>query len=345
MRIPSIDSFRALGAFAVICIHTRPFLGCADAHGNSLPADCYHLLGLAIHSLSFFAVPFFFVASGFLFARSLKTGLPAGELLLKSTRRIGLVFLIWSLVYALPITNWRTMARQGVLRATYERILSFTDEPLELIFRGTSVPLWFLVSLAIGLALNALVYPRLKNKLFLIVVPIYLLSVLGVACATSQGSFAPFTALRGPLVAPLFVAIGFWFAWDEISLKNHRHYSLLMFACGFMLVLASFALVEWHYNLFGFWILFGAGWVALGAGGMLITLSYPQFGASTILPHLGKYALGVYLSHSLILPRISQLAEFPGTIGQIFLPLATYGTALAISFCLARNKFTRQLVT
>ena len=90
----SIDLFKFLMACCVIAIHTQPFFGCS----NFLVKKVYD-------SIVNCAVPFFFMASGFLLAVKLKWpySLKENEVILKKYLvRIMKMYALWSLIY-LPL--------------------------------------------------------------------------------------------------------------------------------------------------------------------------------------------------------------------------------------------------
>src|SRR5437773_2583063 len=100
MRISSIDTIKSIAVLAVIFLHTGPFGDPQYAHSP------YRLLALIINQSARFAVPFFFIASGYFFAKSLQKGIPPSELLLKYCRRLFAVFLLWSIIYAVVPRHW-----------------------------------------------------------------------------------------------------------------------------------------------------------------------------------------------------------------------------------------------
>ena len=325
-----------LGAFAVVCIHTRPLL---DISGGPIE---FELLGLAIRAGSNFAVPFFFIVSGFFCCGSLRRGAPKRKVLWKYGSRLGVVFFAWSFIYGLPLLRIETIADRGIIAATYSHARSFLQSPIELLFRGPSVPLWFIVSLGVSLFLMALTFPRLRGKVFVFAIPMYLVAIASRAWLSSTGNPAAFIAAREILVGPLYVGIGFLLQLnDQYARKPH---GLTLLASGFLLVLGSYVLLEWEYDPLLFTVGFGVGRVCLGTGSMLFALSYPKFGSGTILPKLGVFSLGVYVSHSLVVAGFRQVTDFNCVLWSATFPFVVYGIALVISFSLSKNSYTRHLV-
>ncbi len=93
-RIPSIESFRVLAIFAVVVIHVCPFYAMGEKDAR------YKILAYMILSLCRFAVPFFFLVGGYFLGKSLQKGSSPAELLLRNLKRLGLLFLAWSFLYA-----------------------------------------------------------------------------------------------------------------------------------------------------------------------------------------------------------------------------------------------------
>lgn len=79
MRHAGIDSFLILAILAVIVIHSRPFLGMPMAEG-------------VIDQMARFAVPYFYVISGFLYVKRIQRTDNPGLAFRQFSGRISLVF-------------------------------------------------------------------------------------------------------------------------------------------------------------------------------------------------------------------------------------------------------------
>ncbi len=91
-RIQSIDTFRALAIIAVISIHTTPFGG----HESGLT---YGYLDVLINQGSRFAVPLFFILSGFFFAKKIKKENLIIPIMKNNITRLFMIWLFFSVVY------------------------------------------------------------------------------------------------------------------------------------------------------------------------------------------------------------------------------------------------------
>ena len=339
-RIAAVDTFRLLAVFAVICLHTRPF-GRADD-----PSPLYRWLDVAIEAGGSFAVPFFFVAAGYFFQRSIRGGLPAREVLLRYSRRLGVVFLAWTLIYAVVPADLSMLRQSGLWRTILQQNQAHLRQPAELLLRGTAAPLWFLVSLEIGLVLMAVTYPRLGWKVLFFAAPLYLLYCWRLAWPLYRtGSGAAFTATNGPLISPAFVAIGFCLASGDS--RPRRSVAVCVLACGFALALAGEAAASFRPALLPLHM--GAravSGIAFGPGVMLLALALLDLGQGTILPALGRLTLGVYASHFMIMQFVGPLGRprIGGMLWDILYPFLVLGLALGLSACLARFSLTRRIV-
>lgn len=88
MRNYSIDTVKCFAAFAVIIIHTQPF-------------RFYEDLYLIIRTMCSFAVPFFFVSSGYLLSNGLTKSNDKFKYLIKYVIKIAKILFVSILIYVL----------------------------------------------------------------------------------------------------------------------------------------------------------------------------------------------------------------------------------------------------
>ena len=340
-RIVAVDTLRLVAIFAVICMHTRPFGRTDD------PSPLFRWLNVVIEAVGSFAVPFFFVAAGYFYQRSLLAGSPAGATLLRYSRRLGVVFLAWTLLYALVPADLSMLRQSGLWGTILQQNQAHLRQPVELLLRGTAAPLWFLVSLEIGLVLMAVTYPRLGWKVLFFAVPLYLLYCWRFAWALyATGSGMAFTATNGPLIGPVFVAIGFCLASGDS--RPRRSVAIWVLACGLTLTCAEALLAIPYPALLPLHLgVRAVSGIAFGTGAMLLALAMPDLGNGTVLPALGRLTLGVYASHLLVMQFVGPLGRprIGGTLWEILYPFLVFGIALGLSACLARFSLTRRIVT
>ena len=138
-----IDIAKFILAFFVVAIHVRPFDNWENPTVDAL-----------FYSAAAVAVPYFFIASGFLcFARDeenpWETG---GQRARKQAKAVLELYLIWTLIY-LPIIAFGSM-QDGL--SVSEAVIRFVQGT---IFVGENIwawPLWYLLALAVALAVVSL---------------------------------------------------------------------------------------------------------------------------------------------------------------------------------------------
>ena len=162
-----LDIMKFVMAIVVVAIHTRPELS------FSSPV----VVGLfeAVYTI---AVPFFFMASGFLLFRKISLPLNAeGELRIKSyLKKICKLYLIWTVIY-LPLTVYG-FYQDGL--PLLKSIAIFFRNILLIGENYMSWPLWYLLALIVAVGI---IYALLKLKLsknWIVVLGI-LMAMIGVA--------------------------------------------------------------------------------------------------------------------------------------------------------------------
>lgn len=159
----SIDLFKFICALLIIIAHANPF------------DDYSKILSFGVRNIvCVIAVPFFFVASGFLCFR--KVELLEGEekknYIKKFLKRILLMYLLWSAIYFVFVAiNW---INNGFT------IYSVLEYVRDFFFEGSYQTIWFLPALFSATLIVYLLRKKLSYKqIFIISLPFYLFTLLG----------------------------------------------------------------------------------------------------------------------------------------------------------------------
>ena len=299
-RSESLDVFRLIAAFAVITLHV--------SMGNiPLEATIY------IRLLARFAVPFFFLVSGYFFY----SGMMKYEsgFLLKTVFKLISIFIISSLVF-LPID----LAKHS---------FQFTER---LILTGTGPHLWFLPSLTFGLIVLWYIINLIRNY--------NLLPIISIVCAIpillyyySFGTwiqdlinidFARF------ILSISFLSVGFYIAYSKIKLT---------FIYGIIILLSSFVILyfEVQYfktydpkNVWSIQFLFSTILLSLA----IFILSFNCLNNKYLATLGRKYSLGIYLYHPFINMIVYNLiVKVPGSSSGYLLyinPIICFAVTLSL---------------
>ncbi|CAH8770348.1 serine racemase VanT catalytic subunit [Paenibacillus dendritiformis] len=213
VHVGGLDRFKIVAALLVIAIHTGPLMS------YSSYAD-FMLTGIAARV----AVPFFFIASGFLFFRKL-TGEASRDraLLHRFMLRIGLLYAV-SIVLYLPLNGYA-----GYFAEEFNLLSLLRD----LVFNGTFYHLWYLPALILGTYITYFLYRTLPLQGMLAAAGLlYIAGLLGdsyygvteqlpVLRAAYAGMFTWFDYTRnGLFFAPLYIALGAWTAARSVRLRS-----------------------------------------------------------------------------------------------------------------------------
>lgn len=156
-----MDVVKFLSAILLVCAHTA-----------SERVDLPVILDLAC-SLYIVTVPFFFAASSFLFFMKLNRCEEEGQksVYRKYTKRIGLMYFAWSLIYfCFVATTWvLTDAGSDVILSYFHSCLIYTTYPT----------LWFLPALWIAVSLVYLMIYRLRWSISIVFIVALILYVFG----------------------------------------------------------------------------------------------------------------------------------------------------------------------
>lgn len=340
-RIESVDVLKALAVVAVIALHTQPFrtpISYAEPTWD---------LALIINQLSRFAVPFFFVISGYFWGVKLqRSGCPE-KVFLPMAARLFLVFTAWSIVYIFPF-NLGEVSQSGFslfVKSAYWNLVSILHRPFVSILQGTKSHLWFLISLIFSLAISHFfVQRRLYKTLIALSLILYLIGILGKAYAdTPIGLHIAFNTRNGPFFSTIFFVTGYF-----LSSTNPQKY---WFWIG--IIFFGFGCALHFFELFILWKLYRislyqdylVGTYFMGIGTGLAALSSHSFLKSKLLSLIGKSTLGIYAIHIIFVELLSPIAGFiESALWQIFYVIFVLIFSYTAVWLLSKNEFAKRFV-
>jgi surface polysaccharide O-acyltransferase-like enzyme len=221
----------------------------------------------------------------------------------------------------------------------------FTLSPLDFIFQGTGEHLWFLTGLLCAVAISSIFVYKCKIKaLFLIAVGLYTFGVIAKAYEiTPVGVSINFNTRNGPFFSTILFAAGYALS----SLKPNQRwlfYGMIIFGVGILMQVVEFHLIWRYYNVkIGADYVFGTFFMGIGAA--VAALSNHRFVRSVRLSTIGRYTLGIYVSHnlfaSILRPIDGRISHPAWEIGFVFIVLIL---AIITTYILSKNKYTRKIV-
>ena len=321
-RIQSVDSFRFLAIIGVIVIHTTPF------KGGEL-RDTYDYFYVAINQGARFAVPFFFIVSGFFFAKKIRVRGSVLPVAAKILKRLGLIWLFFSMVYIIPYDLFSAFEYGvvGPVKVVYWNLENIISDPVRLVFEGSKGHLWFLVSLANSVFITTLFLQYWKSNpllpLIIVSVALYIFGLLAKSYSeTPLGLSIDFNTRNGPFFSTVFFVLGYVLSYMEFSHK-HLAYGFMIMALGYGIHLCEIYYLYTAYGVSPASHDYVAGTVLIGLGVSLMALSGHPLLKIANASRIGKYTLGIYGIHfvfvDLLSPIDKQLSNPAWEIAYVFL--------------------------
>lgn len=341
-RMATVDAWRFIAMLAVIAIHTLP-------QQVSDPAIAAHWLDASFlfTQVARFAVPYFFIVSGYFWgsraARStdvLRDSWPAMR------RMVGL-FVVWSLVYALPHDPWsiRDGGAWQPFRVAWWHLRHQLESPSTLLTQGTTSPLWFLVGLLSAMAISAwFVQRRWYRALGVIAILLYVVQLLSRPYRdTIVGLPIDFNTRNGPFVATLFFVTGLWLS-RRAPRASWAATGVGLFVIGLAMHLAENWFVTMNLGVRASQD-FVIGTYPMGAGIALVALSGRPIAYTNQLARLGAYTLGIYVVHALFVEVFEPLTAWSPPIVAHVATLALVATCSYLTVrLLSKGRYSRMLV-
>ena len=244
-----------------------------------------------------FAVPCFFLATGFFFMDAWRRDPDQPALIWRYANRLLKPFLFWGIFYAV-IPPFVGGAPAGIKAAVLEHLLNIVKYPHSFLLTwGNVYHLWFLSSLLQAAAI-VWICLRLWNlrAALLIGALFYGLALMGGPYSEVFFGFH-LNANKGPLVSTLFFAIGAWLADRRPTFPPFLAGVLL--GSGLWLHLAEASFLHGAYGRPLTSNAYLLGTIPYAVGVMLLALSFPRLGLG--VARLGTYSLGIYAFHVYII--------------------------------------------
>lgn len=338
----SVDIVRVLAILGVISIHTKPFL--VPAEFSSSHYDFFYVL---INQLSRFAVPFFFVISGYFWGRGADASQRYLGFAWQRSKQLVFLLFVWSIVYLAPYNLWGfvDVGVLGPLKLAYWNDLEVFKHPLYLLLSGTKVHLWFLVALiSATLVCGIFLEMGWRKCLPVAAVGLYVIGVLAKAYkATPWGIHLPFDSVFGPFFSTLLFVTGYWLSRCELR-SDWFTYGLVLYLVGVLLHGSEIWYLQQQYGtppihdyVFGTYF--------MGVGVAMMALAKPTQFRFKLLPTIGSYTLGVYLSHFIFVDIFSSLnKQLNNIVWEIGLVLLVYACSLGLTILLMKSRYTKKMV-
>lgn len=322
-RNQSIDALKGAAILAVVFLHlpssplTRTY--------------AWQLLDI----LGRFAVPCFFLISGYFFHLSWQRSEHKRSVLEKSAWRIIPIFLFWALFYAItpPL-----IGGGGAL----QHLLGIVRYPHSFILSGNVYHLWFLSSLLQGLSILwiSLQIRRPTAGLLLGAALFTLALISGTYASTPVGHPIAFEMKNGPFLSTIFVMLGALMAGNHLKLSIHQAIGLAIF--GYFFCVAEVSFLHFYFNtpFSGQSLMIGT--IPLAIGLMNLAL-HGRFPASS-LAFLGKYSLGIYVIHPWVIELLKNLGIQNLNVAPLLYLILTTTISLLFTLALSKIPYTKNLV-
>jgi len=339
---------RVLAILSVIAIHAAPF-----AHGTppvriGLTWD----LPTVVNQLARFAVPCFFVLSGYFWAQRSTDPAVRWTVTRQMLRRLGLLFLGWSLIYTLP---WDTGRLLRDWPSSYGDILArnlrwMASHQLLVVLQGTETHLWFLVALACAVSISTiwLTWGSWRSLLLFGLLLFALAMLMRPYVKLPIGIPVRFNPRNGPAFALLPFALGIALAWrapsPTLSPRSWQRWGIGLWVTGLVL---SAAELTWLRVSYGRGLAQDAVFATMlcGLGAACLALGNPAWLARSGLARLGPLVLGIYAVHPLIIDLLLPQLPMPrGVLADLVALLLVFALSWGVSALLAAGRWTRFLV-
>ncbi|WP_224067612.1 acyltransferase [Vibrio penaeicida] len=303
-KIASLELGRVIAMFAIMLLHSQVL-----TH-SSLSSEM-QWVGYVLNQLTRFAVPLFFLISGYLIQPKLCSN-PLSTLKNYSIPLLK-IWLVWSVICLLMPFNWYQFLTEGFIaeRSGYWNWL--LQNPLNTLFEGGLVHLWFIPGLLCAVAIIALgVHFKLSKGLVIVAGSLYVYGVLAGSYNVLTDWEAPIFTRNGPFFSTLMVLIGFEIRRLKLSVPALN--ATIMALIGLSLHLGEAEILAQYGTAFNSHDFLAA--TPIWASGILfLLLAKPNWGNKPWGFNLSGLVLGIYVAHLPLQILVDNVVRFNGLEG------------------------------
>lgn len=336
-KIASFELGRILAMLAIIVLHSQVILTYALV-------DEVPWVGYIVNQLCRFAVPLFFLISGYLIQPKLDST-PAFTFI-RYSQPLVKIWLVWSVICLVMPFNLHVVATDGYLAERMGYWSWLMQAPLNTLMEGGLVHLWYIPGLLCALALMTLCIH--KHKVTLILPMALLLYVYGVLAGSYQELtqlWTPFFTRNGPFFSLLMVTLGYWVRKNQFSLSLNK--ALVLSALG---LAVHFFEAYW---LMGFDIAFNTHDFLFGTplwafGLFMALLAVPNFGRR--IPNLfsaSALILGVYVAHLpvvILMNNVAGMMQLANMEKDLLVVIGTITLTIPLVWAINKSKLRSLLL-
>ncbi len=335
-RLSSLEMGRVLAIFAVVVIHSGPLRG-------EMYSESINTLSDVINQICRFAVPFFFVLTGYFVQPKLNQN--PKKAFFHYPKPLSLIWLAWSVIYLLLPFRFDVVMSQGYIaeRSDYWGFLLKT--PLNTLFEGGLVHLWYIPGLLCALGIMALLISKRQETLM---VPLALgLYVWGLGAGSYQPIMegeTPIFSRNGPFFSLLMVVAGAELRRRNIQFATRTAWAMLIGGIGLCLA-EGFNLSRYDVWMANHDFLIGTPIMALGVFSLL--LNHPNLGNTPITFALSRRVLGVYVAHFVplfLLFNLLGMYAIQGPLKDALVVSLTFFLSFGLVWLLEKIPFVRATV-
>jgi surface polysaccharide O-acyltransferase-like enzyme len=336
-RNHSIDAFRVFANWAIICVHTGPFISAAFSPEQRMYGELFNQFVRV-------ATPFFFLAAGYFFAVSVSRGAAPLPHAAKLIKRLAILFLFWALVYVfVPIELMLGPPAHGYWESV--GIMWSRTASRHFITNGNKVHLWFLPALACCLTLLA-VACRLKweRALFVVAVGLYFFGLyVGAYQDTPIGWDISLNPRNGPFFGMLFVISGYMI--QRLGWQFTQRQALGLIVLGIVLRVAELYWIT-DFGTRPSEIDFLLGTYPFGLGIFMLLALNPGLGKHRWIVRLSRYSPGVYCGHALVIDLLKDRPPlWADPLWEVARPFVGLALMFALVIGMSRFRVLRPVVT
>jgi len=337
-RIEGVDVVRGIAAISVVLIHS--FI---------LPAEFSEVSFFVRMIFARFAVPFFFIVSGYFYARGVSCS-DANQQFKKSFLRLSSLYIFWTVIHFLN-PNFHEISQYGFVGFYSLKAIELIDSKgwLWLFFVGPTPHLWFFVALvSVIVIFHVLRFHRNIHVGLVVSFLVYSAGVLnGPYRNTPIGINLHFNTSYFIFPGMFTFSLGYFFFKEKLRWYSFSSvWGFLLFSLGMVLHFGEgFYLESWYGVKFHHDYLFSTFLMGVGAfvfGCCKAKINREHFGV-----RLGGYSLGIYLLQSLVVCRLGKffdLLHIGDRVGQVVAPFFIVLFAVLVTH-LMRRLFPKPMVS